>query len=452
MITASKGKLSAVYPALLATIANIGPHIKNLSGAASSKLLQLFASMSAPSFLLNNETNHTLLTSLLESMNAIIEHQYADNATFVYAVLRSSKRFEALRNFTLESGQEDTDRQGRLKKGLGEAGPPKTSMDNGMTFTASPHSRSPVTVEEPMSPGAFAIGDDDDESEEDISGNLSKDTNKSEALNKGAPQSTASSAPSSTRQSVEQEVMPHQIRGMSEKARGKMPMRQDSIASITSLSTYTNRTQSPLGGFAPTTDWVSCLRSSNYGAVANSALQIETWLPHLPLHTIISLISSVEPLIKSHVSQANTPGQDPNTTSSILSIIRNQANALGAIGIESTDIKVHLFEWSTPALGWYESLLWGFIFVSEMDVSKGAVGVWNGTTVKLFRVQETVQEGPSLLAPRGAVDAIGSTLVERLGSVTLRQPGEPSRRQSVEQGNNWDQSRNQAHGERTAVV
>lgn len=33
--------------------------------------------MSAPSFLLANESNHMLLQSLLESMNAIIEHQYA---------------------------------------------------------------------------------------------------------------------------------------------------------------------------------------------------------------------------------------------------------------------------------------------------------------------------------------------------------------------------------------
>ena len=32
--------------------------------------------MSSPSFLLANETNYSLLQSLLESINAIIEHQY----------------------------------------------------------------------------------------------------------------------------------------------------------------------------------------------------------------------------------------------------------------------------------------------------------------------------------------------------------------------------------------
>ena len=33
--------------------------------------------MSSPPFLLTNETNHLLLHSLLEAMNAIIEHQYS---------------------------------------------------------------------------------------------------------------------------------------------------------------------------------------------------------------------------------------------------------------------------------------------------------------------------------------------------------------------------------------
>jgi hypothetical protein len=39
--------------------------------------MQLFNSMSSPSFLLANETNHSLLRSLLEAINAIIEHQYS---------------------------------------------------------------------------------------------------------------------------------------------------------------------------------------------------------------------------------------------------------------------------------------------------------------------------------------------------------------------------------------
>lgn len=48
-------------------------------------------------------------------------------------------------------------------------------------------------------------------------------------------------------------------------------------------------------------------------------------------------------------------------------------------------------------------------------MSKGTAGVWNGTIIKLFRVQETAVQTPSLLAPRGAVDAVGSNLANRIG-------------------------------------
>jgi len=80
-MTASKGKLDAIYPALLAIVNNVAAYVQGLGANASSKLLQLFASMSSPSFLFANETNHILLQSLLESINAIIEHQYTSECS-----------------------------------------------------------------------------------------------------------------------------------------------------------------------------------------------------------------------------------------------------------------------------------------------------------------------------------------------------------------------------------
>ena len=76
LITKSQGKLDAIYPALLATINNVAAYLEELSAQACTRLLHLYATMSAPSFLLANETNHTLLQSILESINAVIEHQY----------------------------------------------------------------------------------------------------------------------------------------------------------------------------------------------------------------------------------------------------------------------------------------------------------------------------------------------------------------------------------------
>lgn len=62
---------------MLAIISNFAAYVRNLSMTASAKIMQLFISMSSPSFLLANETNHTLLYTLLDAMNAIIEHQYS---------------------------------------------------------------------------------------------------------------------------------------------------------------------------------------------------------------------------------------------------------------------------------------------------------------------------------------------------------------------------------------
>jgi hypothetical protein len=120
-------------------------------------------------------------------------------------------------------------------------------------------------------------------------------------------------------------------------------------------------------------------------------------------------------------------GVDTSSDTSAINLAIQRATVRG---IEPSPIRVHLFEWSPLSIGWYESLLWGFIFTSEMLVSKGTAGVWNGTVIKLFHVQATAAQTPSLLAPRGAVDAVGSNLVNRIGSLSLRGSGLANRGQN----------------------
>lgn len=76
-----------MYPALLAVINNIAAYLEGLSGATCSRIMQLFNSMSSPSFLLANDTNHSLLRSLLEAINAIVEHQFSSR--FLYTVIET---------------------------------------------------------------------------------------------------------------------------------------------------------------------------------------------------------------------------------------------------------------------------------------------------------------------------------------------------------------------------
>ncbi|KAL8826412.1 MAG: hypothetical protein Q9191_003818 [Dirinaria sp. TL-2023a] len=328
--------------------------------------------MSAPSFLLANESNYTLLQSLLESMNAIIEHQYSNNPHFIRAIFRSRKRFEALRSFTLESGQEEIERQRQRMKDQANSSRSATSPNRGsrnssMDSVRSPQSaRTPALSDVPEEGGTFAIGDDDDSDENEEHEMLPTPSHSLPSGHNSRTPSVASSA---------DEPLPTQLRGMSEKARGKMPAGQPTFSrqnSSTSLGAHHTSLMSPTASFEPSIEW------------------IDTWLPSLPLHSIITLLSFPSP-----------PSALPPT-------------------IDASPPRIHLFEWTPLSLGWYESLLWGCIFASEMVVQKGTVGVWNGTNVRLFRVEKEAQRGPSLTKPMGAVDAVGSNLVQRIGNLNLR--------------------------------
>ncbi|CZT05970.1 related to proteins containing regions of low-complexity [Rhynchosporium agropyri] len=388
IITTSQGKLTAIYPALLAVINNIAAYLENLSASASLKLLQLFSSMSSPSFLLANEGNHNLLQSLLESMNAIIEHQFIKNPNFVFAVLRNHKRFEALRTFTLESGQEEIERRNRRNKERQiDPNDLSESRRGSVESLRSPSINQPraPTLSDVPEDGTFAVGDDEDDD----------DTDDDHRPTPAASTPTDQPSRASSVSSGVDDAVPTQLRGMSEKARGKMPAGMPTFSranSTTSLNSYSNTPFSMQGAFEPTPDW------------------IESWLPELPLHTILTLNDQLAPLLPTQRSSTDTP------STPVIRTIQTTKIA----GIDPSPIRIQYFEWSPLSLGWYESLLWSFVFISEMQVAKGTVGVWNGTGIKLFRVETVAPSGPTLSSPRGAVDAVGSNIVSRIGSINLR--------------------------------
>lgn len=162
--------------------------------------------------------------------------------------------------------------------------------------------------------------------------------------------------------------------------------------STSSLGGYSISGQSQTGAFEPTAEW------------------IDSWLPELPLHTILTLINQLTALLPRQSIATDSP------TPAVLQRIQE----IQLVGVDASPVRVHMFEWSPMALGWYESLLWGFVFASEMQVARGTVGIWNTTNIKLFHVQQTAAQGPSLTSPRGAVDAVGSNIVSRIGAINLR--------------------------------
>lgn len=126
-----------------------------------------------------------------------------------------------------------------------------------------------------------------------------------------------------------------------------------------------------------------------------------------------------------NVSNSPTPSSVHDFVSAIPSF--NEHPLLQPILSEPSPPLTHSFEWTPLSLGWYESLLWASIFTSEMVIGSraksagtiGAVGVWNGTHIRLFQVQQGDAEGPSLMRPMGAVDAVGNNIVQRIGGLGL---------------------------------
>jgi hypothetical protein len=79
---------------------------------------------------------------------------------------------------------------------------------------------------------------------------------------------------------------------------------------------------------------------------------------------------------------------------------------------EAIIVKVQTFRWTSLALGWYESMIWAWIYAAD------PARTWLGTSVRLFNVLSHKNE-VSLRNPRGAVDAVGDTIARRIGNLSL---------------------------------
>lgn len=178
----------------------------------------------------------------------------SENPFLIYGILKNRKRFEALRTFTLESGQQEIERQNQVRKANSAAADSASNLTSQSIDDPrkTGGARSPLThIPEESSP--FAIGgDDSDEEDEEDEEEITHTPSQSSPSQRT---SRAPSVSSSTDGSV-----PLQLRGMSEKARGKMPAGQMNFSrqnSLTSLSSYSATIHSGSAHFTPTATWVS---------------------------------------------------------------------------------------------------------------------------------------------------------------------------------------------------
>ncbi|KAI9321708.1 high-temperature-induced dauer-formation protein-domain-containing protein [Dichotomocladium elegans] len=304
LIATSKGSLSTLYPALILTITNISPYLKNLSVTSANKLMALFSSMSAPGFLLADEANHRLVGYLMESFNNIIQYQYSDNPNIVYAIVRSSNKFEKLRDFNLESAIAELDRIRQLKE----------------------------------------------------------EKQRQNAAASALPAPTSSHPPVESKQQQQEDAQPNAedaaapaTESLSDKARGKRPegsssaaelssvgpQRQMSTTSVSSMSTIATVLPGAKNGFLPTDSWV------------------REWHQQLPLHPTLVLLEYLVPQVQTMCS-----AQSLTSDAQVLDFLRG----ITLVGIlpPPQPIFIRKFRWGEALVIWFRSMLWGQAYVSSI--------------------------------------------------------------------------------------
>lgn len=248
-----------MYPALIIAVSNCAPYLQHLSVAAATRLLQLLTAFSNPTFLLADEGHPRLLFFMyaarlrvrvprltharrLETYNSILFHHPAENPNVLYALLRSHKTFEDLGTFTLAHGlreirrmqQAKEEQESRAKTGdqhpqENDAGQEKVRLlqQEGVAL--------PEHLDEPTSP------------------------TREVEIRAVDPETGHVSPPPPETSSTPDDALPldesSRVGRMSEKARGKMKARSDSIDADASLERIA---AAGVGrnGFIPTQEWV----------------------------------------------------------------------------------------------------------------------------------------------------------------------------------------------------
>ncbi|KAM3417251.1 hypothetical protein BST61_g5509 [Cercospora zeina] len=423
LITSSKGRLEPVYPALFNIIKNVAPYAKHLQRATSSKLVNLFEMLSAPSFCLKNDTNHVVLTSLLDACNAILDNHYRENQQFTRVLIASKKQFRALQQITLEGALAEAERQAIERKDRGDVLSP-TSLSRGSSIDDM---RRPVPPRTPSLAGVpedcrFAIGDDEDE--DDI------DAEVDEKVDQRVPRGANASGEHRVSDPVR----------LSEKARGKQPaalrLSTSRQTSISSLPTVTLTPITASQHFQPSEQW------------------LESWYTQLPLDPILKVIEDSESRHQHGVSArtSTSSAQEDQHNADLRGAaaedqlgIRRETRQSAQLPRQSTDSgrsaqaahgadgQGHLqpqdnikpaaggpvsFQWTAVAIGWYNALIWSRIYLQEAEAFQGSGGLYSSTDIKLFRRQGASQE-ISLKSPKGAIDAVGASLAQRISSISI---------------------------------
>nr|POE87500.1 protein hid1 [Quercus suber] len=396
MVT-SNGSLESMYAPMLFVIYDIAPYVQNLQRATSIRLFNLFAALANTEYLYHRRDNPQNLVLLLDAFSRILQFNAQENPRFVETLLHNRKQIYALRDFSVDGAHAELDRQAQRRKDQ------SNNDSRSLSRTASIDSvRSPIATQSPSrhmpEQDVFAIGNDEDDDTAADAGRESETTPRAlEASTSATGEATASP------------------RNISEKARGKQPAHRSQRSRQTSLSctTSTNNSTASLSALVTTS------QGNGPHQFIPTQAWLETWIPYLPLHTILEVCDVYQSQIRRSEFDVDSKfiASPALLSATILSGSPVQAADQHSC-IENQDPRSPVLVRTPLSMSWYLSLIWGLIFAADATVNKGIRGVWTGTAIKLFNI-ESREQAITLRSPKGAVDALGNSIAQRLGHLSL---------------------------------
>jgi High-temperature-induced dauer-formation protein len=76
MLVNGTDALFPIFGTMLTIIANISPYIKCMAAVSSIKLVNLYHLFTSPKFIFESESNHVVLSLLLDTFNNVLQYQY----------------------------------------------------------------------------------------------------------------------------------------------------------------------------------------------------------------------------------------------------------------------------------------------------------------------------------------------------------------------------------------
>jgi hypothetical protein len=141
----------------------------------------------------------------------------------------------------------------------------------------------------------------------------------------------------------------------------------------------------------------------------------------MPLSVILCLVVSLDAWVHHLlIERGNEPTQAAYETLTMSDVLR-PIRETGATCLEPTEHLLHKFFIQPPFTAMYAAFYWGLVVSQDVErASASGSGIWSSTKIKLFRIKAGQVQAPSLFSPKGAVDAVGETLVTGLQNLTLK--------------------------------